>query len=198
MILDIFFILFSTYIGGSLKYIDSVYDDNVFNKKLALFFSVLTGLVFCLVIALNEYAAAIYIGIVISVIIAGKIDNFAFSLCTAIIFIGVTLLGTKGLLHVNIITLAVIVTTSFIDEIGNDSADTLKLSIDANKSAVLTKIYIKWFEFRCTVFAGLIFLMLFANMPLIFFIAVLAEEGMYQIVGSVAAKRKKNCTSKYS
>ena len=192
---DIAFILLFAYIGGSLKYIDSAFDDGVFNRKLALILSVLTGFVFCLVIALNEYAAGIYLGIVISVILAGKIDNFAFSLITAMVLAGVILLGAEGLLYVNILTLAVIVLTSFIDEIGNDSADALKTSININKPAgvkgVLTDLYIHWFTFRCTAFAGLIFLALFADMPWIFFVAVLADEEMYQFVGSVAGKRKK-------
>lgn len=194
MALDIVFILLFAYIGGSLKYIDSVYDDGVFNRKFALILSVLTGFVFCLVIALNEYAAGIYLGIVISVILAGKIDELAFSLCTAIIFAGVILLGTESLLHVNILTLVVIVTASFIDEIGNDSADALQASMNINNhpeiKCILINLYMQWFKFRCTVFAGLIFLILFENMPWVFFIAVLADEGMYQFVGSIAEKRK--------
>lgn len=137
---DIAIIILFGFIGASLKYIDASYDDKVFNRKFALALSPVTGIVYCVIIALNQYAAGICLGIVISVILCGKIDNFAFSLIVAIIFTTVVILGVSGLLSVSILTLLVILLCSGIDEIGNDQVDKeMKIPYLDKKDQVLRK-----------------------------------------------------------
>ncbi|ADN35718.1 conserved hypothetical protein [Methanolacinia petrolearia DSM 11571] len=192
---DIAIIILFGFIGASLKYIDASYDDKVFNRKFALALSPVTGIVYCVIIALNQYAAGICLGIVISVILCGKIDNFAFSLIVAIIFTTVVILGVSGLLSVSILTLLVILLCSGIDEIGNDQVDKeMKIPyLDKKRSGfkeIIRNLRTHWFLYRVTSYVGIIFLILTIAVPWVFFFALIAEECTYQLVESIALKKK--------
>ena len=192
---EIAIIILFGFIGASLKYIDASYDDGVFNRKFALALSPVTAIVYCGIIALNEYAAGICLGIIISVILCGKIDNFAFSLIVAMVFTTVIILGVSGSLSVSILTLLVILLCSGIDEIGNDFVDEeMKIPhLDKNRSGykeIMRNLRIRWFMYRSTSYVGIIFLILTIAVPWVFFIALIVEECMYQLVESIAHKRK--------
>lgn len=192
---EIVFIILFGFIGASLKYIDASYDDGVFNRNYALALSPVTGIVFCGIIALNEYAAGIYLGIVISVILTGKIDNFAFSLMVAMILTTVVILGVSGELSVSILTLLVMLICSGIDEIGNDLIDKEMKNphIITNRSGfkeLMRTLRIRWFLYRITSYVGIIFLIFTISVPWVFFFALIAEEFMYQLVESFARKKK--------
>ena len=194
---DIAIILLFGFIGASLKYIDASYDDKVFNRKFALALSPVTGIVYCVIIALNEYAAAICLGIIISVILCGKIDNFSFSLIVAIVFTTVVILGVSGLLSVSILTFLVILLCSGIDEIGNDLVDKdkeMKIPDSDEKRSrfkeIMRTLRIRWFLYRVTSYVGIILLILTIAVPWVFFFALIAEECTYQLVESIAQKRK--------
>ncbi|WP_421908573.1 hypothetical protein [Methanolacinia petrolearia] len=189
---DIAIIILFGFIGASLKYIDASYDDKVFNRKFALALSPVTGIVYCVIIALNQYAAGICLGIVISVILCGKIDNFAFSLIVAIIFTTVVILGVSGLLSVSILTLLVILLCSGIDEIGNDQVDKeMKIPyLDKKRSGfkeIIRNLRIHWFLYRVTSYVGIIFLILTIAVPWVFFLCSYCR-GMY------IPTRRINCT----
>ena len=66
-----------SFIGYSLKYIDQVYDEGLFKKKIATLFSIVTGVFMGLLIAFDSSAAILLIAIISGVALTKKLDNLA-------------------------------------------------------------------------------------------------------------------------
>jgi len=88
-----FFILTYIILGAGIKYIDSAFDENVFNKKFAIIISPFLGILWAYVMLMNEISASILLAVLIAVIIKGKIDNIAHLLgVISIIIFGVLII----------------------------------------------------------------------------------------------------------
>ncbi|MFC2163136.1 hypothetical protein ACFLRF_05595 [Candidatus Altiarchaeota archaeon] len=77
-----------SFIGASLKYIDQVYDEGIYNRRIAHLLSVITGLMMGILITFNPAAAIILLAIIIAVGITQKLDNLPFQI-TALLAIGI-------------------------------------------------------------------------------------------------------------
>jgi len=77
---NIAFVLAYAIIGYGLKYIDEVYDEGVYNKKIALLFVAICSIFMSYLSAIDSYSMAIFFAIIFGVAIGGKIDNIAFKI----------------------------------------------------------------------------------------------------------------------
>ncbi|WP_445173483.1 hypothetical protein [Microcoleus sp.] len=83
-----FYILCSYMVlGGSLKYIDEVYDESIFNKKIALFLAAISIFLIVSLVFLDYISGIIFVGVTVGLVGAGKIDNLIFRLLTVSMFI---------------------------------------------------------------------------------------------------------------
>ncbi|MCK5176321.1 MAG: hypothetical protein KAQ92_01220 [Candidatus Aenigmarchaeota archaeon] len=89
-------------IGYGLKYIDEVYDEGVYNKKIALLFVVVCSIFISYLSAIDNYSMAIFFAIIFGVAIGGKIDNNAFKTGVALT-ISLTFLMKYFFLHTDMI-----------------------------------------------------------------------------------------------
>jgi hypothetical protein len=74
-------------LGGSSKYIDEVYDESIFNKKIALFLAVISMFLLVSLVFLDYISGIIFLGVAVGLVAAGKIDNLIFRLLTVSLFI---------------------------------------------------------------------------------------------------------------
>ncbi len=114
------------FIGGSLRFIDLAFDNNRFDKRLAIALAIPAGLITGYFISSDVSAATILLAIVVASLFAGKVDNIAFQLgalallaSVAAFFPGIPALATAIISP----AFVALVVTGIIDEWGNDLAD---------------------------------------------------------------------------
>ena len=109
----------STFIMGfSIKYIDSAYDEEAFNRVNAILAAICCGIFMGVWIAFDSSAAVFLLAICISVAITKKIDNPAFILGILLaLFVPAVL---KVTLTLSWLPLAALVIAGVMDEEGND------------------------------------------------------------------------------
>ena len=74
-------IVFYAFLGGSIKYIDQAYDEKAFSIRSAKVLAVLAGVVMGYLMAQDSpFSTAFFAAMLISLVIARKIDNFAFAI----------------------------------------------------------------------------------------------------------------------
>lgn len=109
------------FLGAGLKYIDCVYDEGVFDKRVAIALGVMCGLLGGYIIATDRTASSIGIAVVIGVAISRKIDTPVFMVATVVAFAIPIFLANSIML--NWLPIAALVFGGIIDEMGNNRAD---------------------------------------------------------------------------
>jgi len=162
-----FFILTYIILGAGIKYIDSAFDENVFNKKFAML--------------MNEISASILLAVLIAVIIKGKIDNIAHLLgVISIIIFGVLIIffiDGNGFMFLPLIFLAC---AGIIDEVGNDVLDYNKKFHNKKRFGFMFGYY--FFGRRYLMKVAILYLALLNVFPLYFLIAFILFDESYIIV----------------
>ncbi|MEG3954724.1 hypothetical protein [Microcoleus sp. herbarium2] len=74
-------------LGGCCKYIDEVYDEGIFNKKIALFLALISVFLLVSLVFLDYMSGIIFLGVAVGLVAAGKIDNLIFRLLTVSLLI---------------------------------------------------------------------------------------------------------------
>jgi hypothetical protein len=161
------------FIGFGIKYIDQVFDEHVFSRKLAMLLAVLTGLVMGYFIAVDHYSAVIFVAIVLSVAIFRKVDNIAFYIGVLLVLVvPIALAVYRNHFEFNWLALGILTLSGFADELGNDLAD-------AEKMRGLGR---KFFLYRFTMKLGMLVLTAYGFFPPIYFVAFLAFDTAYGAV----------------
>lgn len=107
-------------LGMLIKYGDQAFDENSYSKRKTILLAIPGGLWMGLLMAFDAGSATIFMGILLSLLLAGKYDNIAFQLGfgTALaIGVGSLLLGFST---ISVLGAAIVLALSFLDEKVND------------------------------------------------------------------------------
>ncbi len=167
------------FLGGGIKYIDSVFDEHVFNRNAALVLAGVCGILMGLLIAIDTYAATVLLSIVLGVAITSKIDNPAF-IAGAVLVIAIPVLVTNSL-PLYFFPLAALVFGGMADELGNNMVDAKRIR---NRLAEL------FFHFRLTMETVMGALVLAGIMPALYWAALVMFDVSYHVVGGYAERVK--------
>ncbi|KZX16450.1 hypothetical protein MBCUT_08360 [Methanobrevibacter cuticularis] len=110
--------------GFLMKFSDDEYDEKS-NKLIAVIIGIISGLIMGFLATHNTDASYIFLGILIGNLIAFKIDG-AHHVASLLVFAAVSLIF--GLPQLSLITLAICITSAYIDEWGNDNLAIYKKS----------------------------------------------------------------------
>lgn len=168
-------------LGGSCKYIDEAYDESIFNKKIALFLAAISMFLVVSLVFLDYISGIIFIGVVVGLVGAGKIDNLIFRLLTVSILICAVwrLLNFPGGINVSsqstgLFIFLALAFSSFADEWLNDLSDNHKNSLHW----VLKVIFHNRLITKITLFC----LGIFEYKTNLYFMASLAFDAAYSLI----------------
>lgn len=162
------------FLGAGIKYIDQVYDEKIWSKKVALILAVACGLLMGYLVATDVHSAVIFIGMVLAVSLAKKIDNLAFS--TGVLLVlgtPVAYLTFVSQVTLNWAALFALTVSGLMDEWGNDLYDKGKI----------TGAFGKFFDNRFSMKVAMFALPALNVMPWTYFVAFLAFDIAYSMVG---------------
>ena len=131
MISLVVLVLLYIFIGGAIKFVDQAYDEGEWSLKGAFFLAVVVGAVMGLLAAIDDpFSTAFFWAMLISLILARKVDNAAFLAC-AVVAIGV--FAVIALMQGSIIFLplafAAFMVAGFIDEIADGYAHKKQMGV---------------------------------------------------------------------
>ncbi len=159
------------FLGAGVKYIDEAYDENRFNKKIANAVAVFCILVMGYLMINDAPSMMIFMGMIIGLIFAKKIDNPTFKV-SVMSLLPLPLIFTSSLSIEIILPLTVLILTGLIDEKGNDLADRKRLN----------GFIRKFFDLRCMMKVGVLGLCVFGIFSFIYLIAFMLFDIMYYVV----------------
>jgi hypothetical protein len=122
------------FLGYAIKYIDQAYDEKEFSIRSANFVAITAGILMGTLMAFDSpFSTAFFIAMIISLVLAKKIDNIAFAAGSAIAFgmMGLFMLDTNVTFLVLPIVLFLL--AGFVDEIVDGFAHKHKLGNFAEK-----------------------------------------------------------------
>ncbi len=170
-----FFLLSYSILGAGIKYIDSAFDEKIFNKKLAMILAPFLGGLWAYTMFINPFSATILLSILLGVILKGKIDNIAHMSGVAVIIPVILLLGIELL----IIPLIFLAAAAVLDELGNDYIDEHPKNFSKNK---ITTFIDYFFDQRWLLKTSILFLAVLGHIPYYFFIAMIFFDYSYLAV----------------
>jgi hypothetical protein len=178
------------FLGAGIKYIDEAYDENTFSKKIANILVVLCILIMGYLMVTDGPSMMIFIGMIVALIFAKKIDNPAFITGTAGVLPVPFLFNIS--LNIELLPLSILILTGIADEKGNDFADNKKIK----------GIIGKFFDYRCMMKVGVLGLCVFGFFSFIYFIAFMLFDIAYYAVkvysSNVAARKVSFVSYMYS
>jgi hypothetical protein len=176
MKMEYWFLLASfAFLGAGLKYIDCVYDEGVFDRRVASVLGVICGLLGGYIIATDITASLIGIAVVIGVAITRKIDTPVFLLATLIAFAIPIFLANSIIL--NWLPIVALVFGGIIDEMGNNRADL---------GLINSPFWKMFFHFRFSMQVVMLLLVAFGVFEPIYFLAFFLFDLSYHMVGGYA------------
>jgi len=119
-------ILGYTFIGGTLKYIDQVYDRGIFDKRFAYLLSILAGIAGGVLIGLDQpFSLTFFAGMIAGLIVTKKIDAPPFVIGTVLTFgIPIIMFFSGVSIVLDLLALIIFAATSFSDEVFDHLAET--------------------------------------------------------------------------
>lgn len=116
------------FLGFSLKLIDDAFDINSFNKRFAIFLSFPTAFIIGILTFFDVYSAIIFIPLVFSLLLIGKIDNLGFKIVFSIFLFFAIATILRGFLFdfIYVFSGMLLFFTSIIDEKLNDISNRIK------------------------------------------------------------------------
>lgn len=157
-------------IGGGLKFIDDAFDNDIFNKNVAISLAPLLVVIWIWLTATDPISAVILFSILFSVLSAGKIDNFVFKSSTMALILFYFIFAEFGSLW---IPLLVLVAMGLLDEKGNDY-------VDENRTHKLVEFF---FLHRFSMKLGIFALCASSIFPWFYFFAFLSFDISYDAIG---------------
>ena len=169
-----------TVIGAGLKYIDEVFDKDIFNKKAVMLIAPILVIIWIYLSISDSASATILFSILFAVLLTGKIDNIVFKMSSIALILFFVLSGILNFLWIPLFILIVI---SVVDEKGNDYVDNHRIS---------KKLWNFIFSYRCCMKLSILGLCIFSVFSWIYLLAFLAFDGGYELVGYIGRKRYEN------
>ncbi len=186
-------------LGAGIKYIDQAFDIDVFNKQVAKIIAVPCGALMGYLIIFDPPSATIFFAMVIGLALTQKLDNIAFYIGTGVLFLLPIIFHNT--LKIEWLPFGVLLFSGIIDEIGNDWSDkrilkrlvkhTQENSNNHANKKFTHKLGEKFFLNRFMMKIGILGLVLFNFFPWIYFIAFMAFDILYGIVGEYSLRSKK-------
>ena len=167
------FLLYFGILGAGIKYIDSAYDDKIFNKKIALGIAPFLGLLWAYTMLIDPVAATILLAVVIGVLFKGKIDNAA-HLAGLVVILAIIFIAGVQLMIVPLVFLAF---AALLDEFGNDFVDKRKNILNMNRFS--HRFVVSFFDQRWVLKVAILVLGLVSVIPLVFFLAMVSFDYAY-------------------
>ena len=167
------FLLYFGLLGAGIKYIDSAYDDKIFNKKIALGLAPFLGLLWAYTMLINPVAATILLAVIIGVLFKGKIDNIAHLAGLGVIFAIILIAGVQLM----ILPLIFLAAAALLDEVGNDFVDKRKSRLNMKK--ISHRFIVSFFDQRWVLKVAIIVLGIMSVIPIVFFLAMVSFDYSY-------------------
>jgi hypothetical protein len=164
-------------LGAGIKFVDSAFDDNLFSRRAAYVIAVLSGALMGVLIAGDQFAAALLFSIVIGVAVAKKIDNAAFIAGTLVAVAVALLLIRSG--EFNVAAIAFLSAAAVIDELGNNLSDS---------GRVRSAAFAFFFRYRLTLELAMGSLVLSGAFPPIYWLALILFDAAYVSVAMLSAR----------
>ena len=135
-------------VGGGLKYIDSVYDEYIFNKRIAFILSLVCGALMGWFIAFDKHSAMIFAGIIFGVGMTNKIDNFGFYTVTCLSFlipiISYIIFHNTVFLYLPLVGLILLIVSSILDEKLDEIGDEKNITIYTIRPFMKVVVILLW------------------------------------------------------
>ena len=160
------------FIGGGLKFIDAVFEEDIFDKRFAMVLTPILVVLWLWVSVVDTVSAVILFSILLGVLLTGKIDNFIFKISAIALIVFFDLRGLGPYL----IPLVFLTLMSIVDEKGNDFVD--------NNSA--NKVVEFFFLHRFSMKFGIMLLCVASYFSPIYLVAFLCFDVAYDLVGIVS------------
>ncbi len=174
--MEYWFLLASfAFLGAGLKYIDCVYDEGVFDKRVAAILGLICGLLGGYVMATDATSSSIGIAVIVGVAVTRKIDTSVFMVATVVAFAIPIFLANSVVL--NWLPIAALIFGGVIDEIGNNQSDL---------GLINSRFWKTFFHFRFSMQAVMLLLVAFGVFAPIYFLAFLMFDLFYHLVGGYA------------
>jgi hypothetical protein len=107
-------------LGMLVKYGDQAYDENAFSKRKTLMLAVPGGLWLGSLMAIDEGAATIFLGLLVALLLAGKYDTLPFKVGFGVALTVGMAAVLLGFTDVNVLGVAVVLAAAYLDERTND------------------------------------------------------------------------------
>lgn len=169
-----FLLLAYSLMGGGLKYIDDAFDEGLYDRRKASAVALIVMGFWLYLSLVDPYSSTILTAVLLGVLFSGKIDNWIFTICTALIVIA--LLGFAGN-KLLLAPLGLLVLSAVLDEKGNDY-------VDENEAPRPVEFF---FAHRFVFKLGLGSICLAGGIPLEYFVAFLCFDISYDGIGFLGA-----------
>ena len=115
------------FLGGAIKFIDQAYDEERYSRKLANLIAIVAGITMGGLMALDSpFSTAFYGAMILSLVLARKIDNRAFLAGTLIAALTLLVLWSVTGPEVLLVPLVVFILAGFLDEVVDGLAQKAK------------------------------------------------------------------------
>jgi hypothetical protein len=161
-------------LGGGISYIDRAYDDGLFSRTKALVLAPFMVAVWLILAASNTGYATLLTAILMSSLMAGKVDTLVFRASAGVLLIGLSV-NWPGILWPSFIILTVL---GILDEKGNDHTD-------SGKGSGMVELF---FAHRLLMKTGVLGLALATWLPWTAFGAIMAFDVAYDSMVIIGAR----------
>jgi hypothetical protein len=168
-----FFLLSYLILGAGIKYIDDAFDEQVFNKKIAMVLAPALGLLWAYAMLVSAASAVILLAILCAVLLKGKIDNYA-HLAGLLVILSIVFLAGVELM---ILPLILLTGAALLDEVGNDFIDYNQGFL--RKSRFWHQFTVHFFGQRWMLKIAVLSLVLMNIIPFYFFLAIILFDAAY-------------------
>ena len=178
-------VLMYAILGAGIKYIDAAFDEKIYNKQHAIILAPFLGFFWTITMMVSQVSATILLAVALGVFFKGKIDNKAHLIGLLSILFLTYIFQIKPIIP----TLIFLTAAAVLDEVGHDI-------ITYNKNILKTKLFshqfIKYFfGRRYMVKIALIYLIILGFISAEYFIAFLAFDEAYLMIGLLSKVKQK-------
>jgi len=180
-----FFLLAYPILGAGIKYIDEAFDEQRYNKKIAIALAPILGVLWAYTMIVDGVSATILLAVLCGVLFKGKIDNYGHFAGLLVIIVIIVLAGVELML----IPLLFLAPFALLDEVGNDVIDYNKKYFQQNK--FFHKFVRYFFDQRWLLKLSILGFVIFGIVPYYFFIAMILFDGAYLLMRWYGQPRKR-------
>lgn len=121
-------ILLYAFLGGAIKYIDQAYDESSYSLRSAGTLAVMAGVSMGYLMARDSpFSTAFFAAMLISLVLARKIDNRAFALGTALAVASLLAFYPSSTVSWTLVPLVLFLVAGFVDEVADGLVDKYRL-----------------------------------------------------------------------